>query len=346
MAQFFIDRPIFAWVIALFILVLGGVAITQLPVAQYPPVAPPSIVVTAAYPGASAQTLEDSVHQRHRARDERLARPDLHGVGGQANGTGQITLSFEPGTNPDLAQVDVQNRLSRATPRLPAAVTQQGVRVDKARTQLPAVHHPVVRQPGVRPDRAGRLRRRATCCPRSSACPASARRSCSAPSARCASGSTRPSWSGFKLSAADVERGDPGAERAGVVGHDRRPAQRRRARASAATVVVQRPAQPRSSSSATSCCAPTPTAPRVRLRDVARIELGAQSYATSARLNGKPSTGIGVQLVAHRQRAGHGRGGPRRAWTSCRGYFPPGVKCDIPYDSSRFVKISISAGGR
>ena len=88
MAKFFIDRPIFAWVIALFIMVMGGVAITQLPIAQYPPVAPPSIVVIAAYPGASAQTLEDSVHPRHRARDERLARPDLHGVGGQANGTG------------------------------------------------------------------------------------------------------------------------------------------------------------------------------------------------------------------------------------------------------------------
>src|SRR6187399_3475718 len=112
MARFFIDRPIFAWVIALFILVMGGTAITQLPIAQYPPVAPPAIVVNTAYPGASAQTLEDSVLS--------VIEREMNGSPGliymesvsQANGTGTITLSFEPGTSPDLAQVDVQNRLS------------------------------------------------------------------------------------------------------------------------------------------------------------------------------------------------------------------------------------------
>src|SRR6186713_2220190 len=136
MAQFFIDRPIFAWVIALFILVMGGVSIKQLPIAQYPSVAPPSIVVSATYPGASAQTLEDSVIS--------VIEQEMNGSPGllymesvsQANGTGSITISFEPGTNPDLAQVDVQNRLSRAAPRLPAAVTQQGVRVDKSRSNF------------------------------------------------------------------------------------------------------------------------------------------------------------------------------------------------------------------
>ena len=132
MARFFIDRPIFAWVIALFILVIGAVSITQLPVSQYPPVAPPSIVVNVGYPGASAKTLEDSVIA--------VIEREMNGSPGlvyfesvaQADGGGSISLSFEPGTNPDLAQVDVQNRLSRAAPRLPQAVTQQGVRVDKA----------------------------------------------------------------------------------------------------------------------------------------------------------------------------------------------------------------------
>src|SRR6266568_5231652 len=136
MAKFFIDRPVFAWVIALFILVLGGVAVAKLPVAQYPSVAPPSIVVSATYPGASAQTLEDSVLS--------VIEQEMNGSPGliymesvaQANGLGQITLACESGTNPDLAQVDVQNRLSRAAPRLPAAVTQQGVRVDKARSNF------------------------------------------------------------------------------------------------------------------------------------------------------------------------------------------------------------------
>src|SRR6188474_2575001 len=113
MARFFIDRPIFAWVIALFILVAGGVAITQLPVSQYPPVAPPSIVVSATYPGASASTLERAVIS--------VIEQEMNGSPGliymesvtQANGTGSITLSYQPGTSPDLAQVDVQNRLSR-----------------------------------------------------------------------------------------------------------------------------------------------------------------------------------------------------------------------------------------
>src|SRR3954469_23018382 len=136
MAQFFIDRPIFAWVIALFILVMGGVAIKQLPIAQFPTVAPPAIVLTATYPGASAQTLEDSVIS--------VIEQEMNGSPGliylestsQANGVGSITLTYESGTDPNFARVDVQNRLSRAAPRLPAAVTQQGVRVDKARSNF------------------------------------------------------------------------------------------------------------------------------------------------------------------------------------------------------------------
>src|SRR6478609_5146653 len=136
MAQFFIDRPIFAWVIALFILVFGGVAIKQLPVAQFPTVAPPSIVLTAVYPGASAQTLEDSVIS--------VIEQEMNGSPGliyfesvsQANGVGTINLTFSTNTSVDFAQVDVQNRLSRAAPRLPAAVIQQGVRVDKARSNF------------------------------------------------------------------------------------------------------------------------------------------------------------------------------------------------------------------
>ncbi len=96
MANFFIVRPIFAWVVALFIMVVGGVAITQLPVAQYPSVAPPSIVVSAAYPGASAQTLEDSVLSV--IEREMNGSPGLIYVESvaQADGSGSITLSFEP----------------------------------------------------------------------------------------------------------------------------------------------------------------------------------------------------------------------------------------------------------
>jgi multidrug efflux pump len=136
MAQFFIEAPHLCVGDRAVHHGDGRVAITQLPISQYPPVAPPSIVVNGAYPGASAQTLEDSVLS--------VIEREMNGSPGliymesvaQANGTGSITLSFEPGTNPDLAQVDVQNRLSRATPRLPSAVTQQGVRVDKSRSNF------------------------------------------------------------------------------------------------------------------------------------------------------------------------------------------------------------------
>ena len=110
-SSFFIDRPIFAWVIALFIVVLGGAAITRLPVAQYPTVAPPTIVISTAYPGASAQVLEDSVLA--------VIEQELNGAPGliylessaDANGGGTINVTFEPGTDVSIAQIEVQNRL-------------------------------------------------------------------------------------------------------------------------------------------------------------------------------------------------------------------------------------------
>src|ERR1700712_714730 len=156
MAQFFIDRPIFAWVIALFILVFGGVAIKQLPVAQYPTVAPPSILLTTTYPGASAQTLEDTVIS--------VIEQEMNGSPGliymeavsQANGVGTITLTFESGTSVDLAQGDVPKRLSRAAPARGGDAARRARR--QGALELPAVHDPVQRRPGTRPRRVGRLR--------------------------------------------------------------------------------------------------------------------------------------------------------------------------------------------
>ena len=136
MVSFFIDRPVFAWVIAVFILLSGGLAVTQLPVAQYPTIAPPSIVLTATYPGASAKILDESVTS--------LIEQEMNGADGlqyiesqsEANGQASVTVTFAPGTNPDLAAVDVQNRLKRVEPRLPQVVTQQGVFVTKARSNF------------------------------------------------------------------------------------------------------------------------------------------------------------------------------------------------------------------
>ncbi|MFA5494802.1 MAG: efflux RND transporter permease subunit [Porticoccaceae bacterium] len=136
MARFFIDRPIFAWVVALFISVAGIIAIKQLPVAYYPQVAPPAISITATYPGATPAMVEQSVIS--------IIENELNGVdnllymesASESYGRGQITLTFEPGTDPDLAQVEVQNQLARATPRLPQAVNQQGIIVDKTNANI------------------------------------------------------------------------------------------------------------------------------------------------------------------------------------------------------------------
>src|SRR6187401_1803645 len=132
MARFFIDRPVFAWVVAILIMVLGALAVTRLPVAQYPNVAPPSISVTANYSGASAETLQDTVTS--------VIEQSLNGIdnilymssSSDASGLSTVTLYFQPGTNPDVAQVQVQNKVQLATPSLPETVQRQGVVVAKA----------------------------------------------------------------------------------------------------------------------------------------------------------------------------------------------------------------------
>jgi len=134
MPQFFIDRPIFAWVVALFILLAGVLAIPNMPVAQYPDVAPPAITITATYPGASAPEVAESVTS--------IIEDQLNGAKGliyyesvsDSYGTSTITATFAPGTNPDLAQVDVQNRVSNVIAQLPAAVQQQGLQYEQTST--------------------------------------------------------------------------------------------------------------------------------------------------------------------------------------------------------------------
>ncbi|WP_308920820.1 efflux RND transporter permease subunit [Janthinobacterium sp. J1-1] len=132
MPQFFIDRPVFAWVVAIFIVLFGLIAIPQLPIARFPSVAPPSVSITASYPGATPQTMNDSVIG--------LIERELSGVknllyfesSSDTSGSASITVTFKPGTNPELAQVDVQNRLKAIEPRLPQAVRQNGLGVESA----------------------------------------------------------------------------------------------------------------------------------------------------------------------------------------------------------------------
>ncbi len=338
MAQFFIDRPIFAWVIALFIVVLGGVAIKQLPIAQYPSVAPPSIVLTAVYPGASAQTLESSVIS--------VIEQEMNGSPGllymesvsQANGVGTLTLTFETGTDPALAQVDVQNRLSRAAPRLPAAVTQQGVRVDKARANFLLFTILSSDNPAFDPVALGDYASR-------NVLPELQRIAGVGQAQLFGTERSMRIWIdpgklvGFNLSASDVTtaiRAQNAQVSSGTIG-DLPIVQGQQV---AATVVV--PGQLTTVAQFGSIVLRANTdGSTVRLRDVARIELGAQSYSTSARLNGNPSTGIGVQLAPTGNALATAAAIYKRMDELSK-YFPQGVKYAIPYDSSRFIKISIS----
>ncbi|MBC7780823.1 MAG: efflux RND transporter permease subunit [Proteobacteria bacterium] len=337
MAQFFIDRPIFAWVIALFILVLGAVAITQLPVAQYPSVAPPSIIVTASYPGASAQTLENSVLS--------VIEREMNGSPGliyiesvaQADGTGSITLSFEPGTNPDLAQVDVQNRLSRASPRLPQAVTQQGVRVDKARSNFLLFTILSSSDPAFDPFALGDYASR-NVLPEIQRIPGVGQAQLFGTERAMRIWIDPARLVGYRLSSSDVTAAIA-AQNAQVASGTIGDLPNVPGQSIFATVVVRGQLNSPEQFGNIVLRANTDGS-SVRLKDVARVEFGAQSYSPQARLNGQPSAGIGVQLSPTGNALAASRAIKTRLDELSR-YFPPGMTATIPYDSSKFVEISI-----
>src|ERR1700753_2139725 len=132
MVNFFLDRPIFAWVIAILVMLGGGLAILSLPVAQYPSIAPPAISITGTYPGASAETVQNTVTQPIEQQMSGLDHLLYFTSESDKDGSLTITLYFEQGTNPDISQVQVQNKLALATPTLPTEVQLEGLRVAKA----------------------------------------------------------------------------------------------------------------------------------------------------------------------------------------------------------------------
>lgn len=136
MPKFFIERPIFAWVIAIFIMIAGVIGISKLPISQYPSVASPTITLTATYPGASATVMEDSVLSVIERNMYGVEGLDYISTSADSSGSGSVTLTFKPDTNEDLAQMNVQNKLSEVNALLPATVQQNGVNVSKARSNF------------------------------------------------------------------------------------------------------------------------------------------------------------------------------------------------------------------
>ncbi len=337
MARFFIDRPIFAWVVAIFIMLAGLLAIPMLPIAQYPNVAPPQISVSTTYPGASPEDIYLSV--------TRPIEEELNGVPGliyfestsESSGRISINVTFAPGTNIGEAQVEVQNRIARVEPRLPQAVTQQGMRVEQAGTSF--LMMVALTSVDGNTDAIGLgdyLSRNVV---------GEIRRVPGVGSAQLfATQRSMRIWMdpdkmlGLKLTSADVIgaiQAQNSQVAAGRIGASPNPVGQQ----ISATVNVQgQLTSPEAFGSIV--LRANPDGSSVRLRDVARVEVGGESYNFSSRLNGKPSAAIGVQL-SPTGNALQTSEGVRATMEELSQYFPPGIEFEIPYDTSPFVKVSI-----
>ena len=337
MARFFIDRPIFAWVIAIVIMVAGVLSLTSLPVSQYPSIAPPAISISATYPGASAQTLQDTVTQVIEQKMNGIDNLRYIESASDSSGSVSITLTFNAGTNPDIAQVQVQNKLQLATPLLPLEVQQLGVRVTKSVRNFLAVigfvstdgtmtaqdlgdfvvgtiADPISRVPGVGDIQIfGRQY---------------AMRIWLDPA----------KLNNFKLMPSEVSAAIQAQNTqvsAGQLGGT--PAVE--GQLLNATIVAQTRLQTTEQFSQI-LLRVNPDGSRVRLQDVARVELGGENYATVARFNGQPSSGMAIRPATDAN-ALDTVAAIRKQIAELQPYFPPGVEVVYPLDTTPFVRLSI-----
>jgi len=337
MARFFIDRPIFAWVLAIITMLAGIVAVLTLPIAQYPTIAPPAIAITANYPGASSKTLEDTVTQVIEQKMKGLDRLSYIASTSESTGSVTITLTFETGTDPDTAQVQVQNKLSLATPLLPQEVQQQGVQVAKSAANYlnvlafisedgklsgsdlsdyvaANVQDPISRVDGVGDtllfgsQYAMRLWLDPAKLNSFKLTPLDVKAAVQAQNAQVSAGQLGglPAVPGQQLNATIT-------------------AQTRLKTAEEFEAILLRTQADGSA---------------VRLRDVARVELGSEGYTSVARFNGKPAAGLAIKLATGANALATVKGIDAKLEELSR-FFPPGVKVIKPYDTTPFVRISI-----
>jgi multidrug efflux pump len=337
MARFFIDRPVFAWVISLLIMLMGALSITQLPVAQYPSIAPPAVAVAAVYAGASAETVQDTVTAVIEQQLNGIDNLQYMSSSSSSAGFATITLFFRPGTDPDIAQVQVQNKVQLATPSLPAVVQQSGITVNKSARNFLMVFtlsssdgsldeialgnyiaanvlDPIRRLPGV------------------------------GEALMFGSQYAMRIWlnpdklTSFNLTPNDVVSAIQAQNTQVPVGQlGGRPA----VPGQELNVTLQGRATLRTVEEFGNILLHVNRdGSRVRLRDVARVSLGSQDYTTQARINGRPSAAVAVRLTATANALATSKIVRQKVAELSR-YFPPGVKVDFPYDGSAFVQISI-----
>ena len=337
MAKFFIDRPIFAWVLAIIIMLAGVLSIISLPIEQYPNVAPPAVEIQATYPGADAKTLQDSVTQ--------VIEQNMNGIDGlmymssssDSSGTLTLTLTFQSGTDADIAQVQVQNKLQLATPLLPQEVQQQGIQVKKSSSSFLMVagfvsddgtmtqndisdyvasniKDPVSRMPGVGDTQVfgAQYAMRIWLDPHKlnnySLTPVDVINALKVQNTQIAAGQLggTPPVPGQQLNASII-------------------AQTRLTSTDEFGNILLKVNQDGS---------------QVRLRDVAKIELGGENYEIIARYNGKPASGIGIKLATGAN-ALDTADAVKAELAKLEPFFPAGMKTVYPYDTTPFVKISI-----
>jgi multidrug efflux pump len=337
MARFFIDRPVFAWVIAIVIMIAGSLSITRLPISRYPTIAPPTITISATYPGASAQVVQDSVtqiiEQNMKALDGLLYMSSTS----QSNGAAAVTLTFANGTNADIAQVQVQNKLQLATALLPQVVQQQGISVTKtgegfllvigfvsgdgsmSRDDISDfittnIVDPLSRVPGVGSTQVfgSRYAMRIWLDPDKlnvyHLSTADVIAAIQAQNQQVAVGQLggSPSVAGQMLNATINARG-----------RMQTPEQFRQ-------VVIRSGSQ----------------GSTLRLGDIARVELGAESYGIISRFNGQPASGVAVSLATGAN-ALQTANAVSQLMHDLQPTFPAGLKTVIPFDSTPFVRVAI-----
>lgn len=337
MARFFINRPIFAWVLAIIVMMGGIIGIYSLPVEQYPEIAPPTITVTATYPGASSQTVENTVTQVIEQSMKGLDGLDYMSSNSASNGTSTVTLVFRGKINPDTAQVQVQNKLSLVTASLPASVQQTGVRVTKASTGFLEViafiskdgrytsteladflasniQDPISRADGVGSTQifGGQYAMRVWLDP--------------------------DKLLHYKMTVSDVTAAISSKNvqvSAGEVGG--LPAVQ--GQQLNATITAQSKLKSVDEFKQI-ILRTTLTGANVRLKDVARIELGSESYATSTRYNGQPSAAMAISLASG-SNALNTANNVDKTLAELSKTFPEGIEFKKPYDTTPFVKLSI-----
>ncbi|HIA0778615.1 TPA: efflux RND transporter permease subunit [Salmonella enterica subsp. enterica] len=337
MANFFIRRPIFAWVLAIILMMAGALAIMQLPVAQYPTIAPPAVSISATYPGADAQTVQDTVTQ--------VIEQNMNGIDNlmymsstsDSAGSVTITLTFQSGTDPDIAQVQVQNKLQLATPLLPQEVQQQGISVEKSSSSFLMVAGFVSDNPNTTQDDISDY-------VASNIKDSISRLNGVGDVQLFGAQYAMRIWldanllNKYQLTPVDVinqlkvQNDQIAAGQLG--GTPALPGQQ----LNASIIAQTRLKDPQEFGKVT--LRVNADGSVVHLKDVARIELGGENYNVVARINGKPASGLGIKLATGANALDTATA-IKAKLVELQPFFPQGMKVVYPYDTTPFVKISI-----